>query len=98
MPTTSTTATAERLAKRLRQLLGHDQVIVRPHGSHLHIRLVEDNFETLVARLSEIRSGSFAAAYRNHAGRWEVLPGVGDLEQAAQIVFACLEPYLQPLD
>lgn len=96
MPTTRTIADAERLATRLRELLGHEQITVRPHGSHLHIRLVEEDLETVVARLSEMRPGAYAAAYRNHAGRWEALPGFGNLEQAAQIVVDCLELYLQP--
>lgn len=98
MPKTSTAENAQRLATRLKELLGHDQIAVRAHGSHLHIRLVEADMETVVARLTEIRTGKFAAAYRNHSGRWEPLPGVGQLEQAAQIVVDCLGTYLEPLD
>lgn len=96
MPTAQKAADAERLATRLKALLGHDQIVVRPHGRHLNIRLVEDDLETVVARLTETRAGIFEAAYRNHSGRWEPLPGTGALAEAAQIVFNCLEPYLQP--
>ena len=98
MPATRTTDNAQRLATLLKELLGHDQIAVRAHGPHLHIRLVEADLETVVARLTEIRAGTFAAAYRNHAGRWEPLPGVGHLEQVAQIVVDCLAPYLESLD
>lgn len=70
--------------------------MVRPHGRHLNIRLVEDEIETVVVRLTETQPGIFEAAFRNHSGRWEPLPGTGALTDAAQTVFACLEPYLRP--
>lgn len=96
MPTARSTANAESVATHLKTLLGHDQIVVRPHGRHLHIRLQEDGLETTVARLTEMQSATFAAAHCNHAGRWEPLPGTGDLIEAAQIVVDCLGPYLNP--
>lgn len=96
MPTTQRIQNAAHVATRLQALLGHDQIAVRPHGSHLHIRLIEDELETTVARLSEISKSTFAAGFRSHSGRWEPLPGIGNLDEAIEIVFTCLEPYLQP--
>lgn len=96
MPTSQRILNAAHVATRLKILLGHDQIAVRPHGSHLNIRLVEDDLETTVARLSEIGRSRFAAGFRNHSGRWEPLPGTGDLDQAIEMVFTCLEPYLRP--
>ncbi len=88
-------AEAERVATHLTAALGHDQIVVRPHGKHLHIRLIEDDLETLVARLTEVRASTFTAAFRNHAGRWEQLPGTGNLEDTTKVLFTCLEPHLQ---
>jgi len=96
MPTAQRIRNAAHVATRLKTLLGHDQIAVRPHGPHLHIRLVEDNLETTIARLTEIGGSTFAVGFRNHSGRWEPLPGTGDLDEAIEMVFGCLEPYLQP--
>lgn len=96
MPTAQRTRDAAHVEARLKSLLGHEQIAVRPHGQHLHIRLIEDETETIVARLTESGSNRFAAGFLNHSGRWEPLPGSGDLDGAIQIVIDCLEPYLQP--
>ena len=95
MPTAQRTRNAAHAEARLKALLGHGHISVRPHGKNLHIRLLEDDTETTVARLTETGKNSFTAAFCNHSGRWEPLPGVGALDDTIQLVVDCLEPYLQ---
>jgi hypothetical protein len=90
---------ALNLQKLLRSHLGHDAVIVRPRGGHFLIELQpqEDGDDALtVARLTAVNSTDYIAAFRNHSGRWEPLPGQGDLANMAKLVTDLLAPFLEP--
>jgi hypothetical protein len=84
-----------KLETQLRALLGHDQIVVSSHGGHLLIKLLEDGAEETVARLSEIRPNLYIAGFKTHKGKWEPLPGEGNLSEMAELVVDMLRPYLE---
>ncbi len=55
----------------------------------------DDTVDTM-ARLTEIGRNSYEAAFRSHTGRWEPLPGTGNIIEVAVMVVALLAPYLDP--
>jgi hypothetical protein len=88
---------AVELQNKLRGLLGHNFVTVRPHGRNLLIEvLVEKDITETIARLSEIHSNFYTVFFRTHTGRWEQLPGEGSLVDMAKFVVDSLGPYLHP--
>jgi hypothetical protein len=87
---------ASELQRTLRDLLGHDQIVVQAWGAHLLIKRQDDQDLIVVARLSALSGNRYGAAFRSHSGRWEPLPGSGTLDEMAQLVVTLLQPYLQP--
>ncbi len=96
MPTFEAQGKAAELQRQLATLAGHEQVQVKPYGKHLLIQMHRDDAVDTVARLTEIGRNSYASAFRSHTGRWEPLPGTGDLETTADLVVLLLRPYLDP--
>ena len=87
---------AAELQRRLRSLLGHEQIVTQAYGRHLLIKRLDDEEPIVVARLTELARNRYGAAFRCHSGRWEPLPGTGTLDEMAGVVFTLLHPYLQP--
>lgn len=87
---------AAELQRQLRNLLGHEQIITQAYGRHLLIKRLDDEEPTVVARLTELGRSRYGAAFRSHSGRWEPLPGIGTLDEMAEVVVTLLQPYLQP--
>lgn len=88
---------AQDLQSQLRSLLGHDQVVVRPYGQHLQILIRSEPKPIIIARLTPISTtGNYTAAFRNHAGKHEPLPGQGDISTMADLIVTLLAPYLDP--
>jgi len=50
----------------------------------------------LGARLTELGRNAYSSAFRSHTGRWEPLPGTGDLATVADLVVSLLDPYFGP--
>ncbi|MFS8980521.1 hypothetical protein PO002_39875 [Cupriavidus necator] len=96
MPALPTKHYAAKLQQQLRSLLGHEQIITQAYGRHLLIKRLDDEEQTVVARLTELGRNRYSAAFRSHSGRWEPLPGTGTLDEMAKVVVALLQPYLQP--
>ena len=96
MPTFNAQRKAAELQRQLATLTGHDQVLVRPYGKHLLIQLRRDDSVDTIARLTEIARNTFSSAFRSHTGRWEPLPGHGDLATTADLVVTLLAPYFEP--
>jgi hypothetical protein len=96
MPNPITTRKAVELQNNLQALLGHDKVQVRPYGRHLQIQMKIDDDANTVARLTEAGSTTYTAAFRNHSGRWEPLPGHGDIAHMAELVTSLLGMFLHP--
>jgi hypothetical protein len=93
--------TAE-LQRQLATLTGHQQARVKPYGKHLLIQIhragpdSEDDSVDTIARLTELGRNSYSSAFRSHTGRWEPLPGTGDLATTAALVVTLLGPYFDP--
>ncbi|KXU94900.1 hypothetical protein CR51_26005 [Caballeronia megalochromosomata] len=87
---------ATELQRKLRGLLGHEQIVTQAYGWHLLIKRLDDEGPTVVARLTELARNHYSAAFRSHTGRWEPLQGTGSLDEMAEVVVTLLQPYLQP--
>jgi hypothetical protein len=87
---------ALRLQTLLRELLGHEAVAVRPHGQHLIIDTTTGAGPYPVARLTQLGSTQYEAAFRSHTGRWEPLPLAGSFDEVARGLVDLLGIYLNP--
>lgn len=56
-----------------------------------------DDSVVTIARLTELARNSYSAAFRSHTGRWEPLPGKGNLATVADLVVSLLGPYFEPI-
>lgn len=101
MPTLEAQRKAAELQRQLATLTGHQRARVKPYGKHLLIQMhggaSDDNDEHVdtIARLTELARNSYSAAFRSHTGRWEPLPGTGDLTTLADLVVSLLGPYFE---
>ncbi|CAM5789185.1 hypothetical protein CCAE64S_02334 [Castellaniella caeni] len=98
MPALSAKDDAARLQRQVRSLLGHEQIVTQAYGRHLLIKRVDGEQLTVVARLTKFDRNHYGAAFRNHDGRWEPLPGASSLDEMAELVVTLLQRYLQPDD
>ena len=96
MPTIEAKAKAAELQHQIATLTGHDLAQVKPYGKHLLIQMHRDDSVDTIARLTELARNSYSSAFRSHTGRWEPLPGTGDLATTADLVVSLLGPYLDP--
>ncbi len=102
MPTPHAQAKAAELQRKLATLTGDQCVRVKPYGKHLLIQIhrggpdgEDDNIDT-IARLTELARNSYSCAFRSHTGRWEPLPGTGNLAATAELVVSLLGSYFEP--
>jgi hypothetical protein len=89
---------AREIQRHLRELVGHDAVSVRPRGGHFVVEVIpqqDDDDAFPIARLTKTGTNGYTAAFRNHSGRWEPLPGQGGLADMAKLVNDHLAPYLE---
>lgn len=102
MPAPHAQAKAAELQRQLATLTGHQHARVKPYGKHLLIQIHsagtdgDDDYVDTIARLTELGRNSYSSAFRSHTGRWEPLPGTGDLATAADLVVTLLGPHFQP--
>ena len=96
MPTIDAQGKAAELQRQLATLAGHALVQVKPYGKHLLIQMHRDDTVDTIARLTELGRNSYSSAFRSHTGRWEPLPGTGDLTTTADLVVSLLGPYFDP--
>ena len=102
MPTPHAQGKAAELQRQLARLTGHKQARVKPYGKHLLIQIHsgrtegDDKNVDTIARLTELGRNSYSSAFRSHTGRWEPLPGIGDLAATAELVVTLLGPYFEP--
>ena len=90
--TTTKDGEAATLQDGIRALGDYAHVDVLSRGGHL---VISPDGEP-VARLTPTSApGLYGLSFRNHSGRWEPMPFVGDLQQQAQNVVAALAPYLE---
>ena len=96
MPTFEAKAKAAELQRQIATLTGHDLAQVKPYGKHLLIQVHRDDSVDTIARLTELARNSYSSAFRSHTGRWEPLPGTGNLATTADLVVSLLGPYFEP--
>lgn len=97
MPTFEAQGKAAELQRQLARLTGHEQLKVKPYGKHLLIQMHrDDDAVDTIARLTELARNTYSSAFRSHTGRWEPLPGTGNLATTADLVVSLLAPYLDP--
>jgi hypothetical protein len=96
MPTFDAQRKAAELQRQLATLTGHDQATVKPYGKHLLIQMKRDDTVDTVARLTEVGRDTYTSAFRSLTGRWEPLPGIGNLAETTDLVVSLLAPYLDP--
>jgi hypothetical protein len=99
MPKPQAQGKAAELQRQLATLTGHQRAHVKPYGKHLLIQIHSDGDDDSVdtiARLTELGRNSYSCAFRSHTGRWEPLPGIGDLATTAELVVSLLGPYFEP--
>ena len=96
MPTIEAKAKAAELQRQIATLTGHELAHVKPYGKHLLIQMHRDDSVDTIARLTELARNSYSSAFRSHTGRWEPLPGTGNLATTADLVVSLLAPYLDP--
>jgi hypothetical protein len=96
MPTFQAKAKAAELQRQIATLTGHDLAQVKPYGKHLLIQIHRDDSVDTIARLTELARNAYSSAFRSHTGRWEPLPGTGDLATMADLVVSLLGPYFEP--
>ncbi len=95
MPTLDAQARAAELQRQIATLTGHQLVRVKPYGKHLLIQMHRDDGVDTVARLTELGRNVYSSAFRSHTGRWEPLPGTGDLATTTELVVSLLGAYLE---
>jgi hypothetical protein len=96
MPRIDVQAKAAELQRQIATLTGHELAHVKPYGKHLLIQMHRDDGIDTVARLTELARNTYSSAFRSHTGRWEPLPGTGDLATTADLVVSLLGPYFEP--
>ena len=96
MPTFDAQRKAAELQRQLASLTGHALAHVKPYGKHLLIQMHREDQVDTIARLTELGRNSYSAAFRSHTGRWEPLPGIGDLATVADLVVTLLNLYFDP--
>jgi hypothetical protein len=96
MPTFDAQRKAAELQRQLATLTGHALACVKPYGKHLLIQMHRDDNVDTIARLTETGRNAYSSAFRSHTGRWEPLPGNGDLATAAALIVALLGTYFDP--
>lgn len=93
MPKFDAQIKAAELQRQLAILTGHALAQVKPYGRHLLIQMHRGDSLDTIARLTETTHNTYSSAFRSHTGRWEPLPGTGDLATAAELVVTLLAPY-----
>jgi hypothetical protein len=93
MPTIDAQGKAGELQRQLATLTGHNLARVKPYGKHLLIQMHRDDSVDTIARLTALGRNSYSSAFRSHTGRWEPLPGSGDIATTADLVVSLLGPY-----
>ena len=96
MPRIDVQAKAAELQRQIATLTGHDLARVKPYGKHLLIQMHRNDSIDTIARLTELARNTYSSAFRSHTGRWEPLPGTGDLATTADLVVSLLGPYFEP--
>ena len=96
MPKFDAQIKAAELQLLLATLAGHGLAHVKPYGKHLLIQMRRGDSSDTIARLTETARNTYSSAYRSHTGRWEPLPGTGNIATAAELVVTLLAPYFDP--
>ena len=87
---------ASDVEKKLRAALGHEAVTVKPYGRHFLIQMDDNGELDTVARLTQINSRTYGAAFKSHTGRWDPLSEEGSRDEMITVLAEELGPYFDP--
>jgi hypothetical protein len=96
MPKPAALLGAADVEKTLRTRLGHEAVTVKPYGKHFLIQIDDDGQPDTIARITQLDSRTYGAAFKSHTGRWDPLPDEGTRDEMIAVVVEELGPYLDP--
>lgn len=96
MPKPAALLGAADVERKLRQALGHEAVTVKPYGKHFLIQIDCDGEPDTIARITQLDSRTYGAAFKSHTGRWEPLSEEGSRDEMITVVAEELAPYLDP--
>ncbi len=96
MPKPAIVMEAADIEQRLRELLGHDKVVVKPYGHHFLVQVEDEASPDTVARIMKLDTRTWGASFKSHTGRWDPLPDEGNRDEMITQVVNELGPYLDP--
>lgn len=96
MPKPAIVMEAADIEQRLRELLGHDKVVVKPYGRHFLVQVEDEAGPDTVARITKLDTRTWGASFKSHTGRWDPLPDEGNRDEMITQVVNELGPYLDP--
>ena len=96
MPKSTALLGAADVEKKLRQALGHEAVTVKPYGKHFLIQIGNMGEPDTIARITQLDSRTYGAAFKSHTGRWDPLSEEGSRDEMITVVAEELSPYLDP--
>jgi hypothetical protein len=87
---------ASDIEKKIQKLLGHEAVTVKPYGRNFLIQMEDNGQLDTLARITQIDSRTYGAAFKSHTGRWDPLPDVETRDEIITILVEELGPYFDP--
>lgn len=91
----NSTAAALHLQELVRERGSFGHVAVRPRAGHLNVEVTHgDGAREIVARATPVGAGLYGLSFRNHSGRWEPIPVMGNLAEVATGITDLLGPFL----
>ncbi len=96
MPKPAAALAASDVEIKIRKILGHDGVTVKPYGRHFLIQMDDNGQPDTVARITQIDSKTYGASFKSHIGRWDPLPDEGTCDEMIAVLAEELGPYFDP--
>jgi hypothetical protein len=96
MPKPGAALAASDVETKLRKILGHEAVTVKPYGRHFLIQMDDNGQPDTVARITQLDPRTYGASFKSHTGRWDPLPEEGTRDEMITVLAEELGPYFDP--
>jgi len=96
MPKPGAALAASDVETKLRKILGHEAVTVKPYGRHFLIQMDDNGQPDTVARITQLDPRTYGASFKSHTGRWDPLPEEGTRDEMIAMLAEELGPYFDP--